>query len=152
MRHRARAKPMRLVFFALALCGVAAWRASAAEPMQSQWDGVYSLEQAKRGEPLYSDNCAACHGGDLSGGEIAPALTGGEFSANWDGLTLGDIFERIRISMPQNDPTALTRAQKIDVLGFILYKGGYPAGHTELPSQTEVLKTISFLATKPDSK
>ncbi len=149
---------MRFMFVTMALLAVtalgavAARRASAAEPMKSQWDGVYSLEQAKRGEPLYSENCAACHGSDLSGGEIAPALIGGDFSANWDGLTLGDIFERIRISMPQNDPGALTRAQKIDVLAFILYKGGYPAGQTELPSQTEVLKTISFLATKPDSK
>ena len=83
---------------------------------------------------------------------MAPALIGFEFGANWDGLTLRDIFERIRVSMPQNDPSALTRAQKIDVLGFILYKGGYPAGQTQLPSQTEVLKTISFLATKPESK
>ena len=149
---------MRFMFVTMTLLGitalgaVSARRASAAESMKSQWDGVYSLEQAKRGEPLYSENCAACHGIDLSGGEMAPALAGFEFSANWDGLTLGDIFERIRISMPQDNPSALTRAQKIDVLGFILYKGGYPAGQTELPSQTEVLKTISFLATKPDSK
>jgi S-disulfanyl-L-cysteine oxidoreductase SoxD len=148
---------MRFIFVTMALLGITALgavgarRASAAEPMKSQWDGVYSLEQAKRGEHLYSENCAACHGSDLNGGEMAPALIGGEFSANWDGLTLGDLFERIRISMPQNDPSALTRAQKIDVLGFILYKGGYPAGQTELPSQTEVLKTISFLATKLDS-
>jgi len=155
MRHWARPKPVFVTIALLAITAlgaVAARRASAAEPMQSQWDGVYPLEQAKRGEQLYSENCAACHGSDLNGGELAPALIGGDFSANWDGLTLGDIFERIRISMPQNDPSALTRAQKIDVLGFILYKGGYPAGHTELPSQTEVLKTISFLATKPDSK
>jgi hypothetical protein len=88
----------------------------------------------------------------LSGGELAPPLTGGDFAANWDGLTLGDIFERIRVTMPQNNPGALTRAQKIDVLGFILYKGNYPAGETELPSQTEVLKTISFVATRPDTK
>jgi len=134
------------------LAATGARRASAAEPMPSQWDGVYSLDQAKRGDPLYSENCAACHAPDLTGGELAPPLTGGDFAANWDGLTLGDIFERIRISMPQNNPGALTRAQKSDVLAFILYKGSYPAGPTELPSQTEVLKTISFLATKPDAK
>ena len=149
---------MRFMVVTMTLLGITALgatgarRASAAEPMTSQWDGVYSLEQAKRGEPLYSENCAACHGSDLAGGEMAPALIGFEFSANWDGLTLGDIFERIRISMPQNDPSALTRAQKIDVLAFILSQGRYPAGQTELPSQTEVLKTISFLATKPDAK
>jgi quinoprotein glucose dehydrogenase len=134
-----------------ALGTVGVRRVTAAET-RSQWDGAYSLEQAKRGEPLYSAQCAACHGSDLTGGEMTPPLIGFEFNANWDGLTLGDIFERIRVSMPQNDPSALTRAQKIDVLGFILYKGGYPAGETELPSQTEVLKTISFLATKPESK
>jgi len=149
---------MRFMFVTMALLGITALgavgarRASAAEPMKSQWDGVYSLEQAKRGDPFYADNCAACHGPDLTGGELAPALIGGDFAANWDGLTLGDIFERIRITMPQNNPGALTRAQKIDVLAFILYKGTYPAGETELPSQTEVLKTISFLATKPDTK
>ncbi len=148
---------MRFKFVTMTLLGMTALgavgaRRVAAADMKSQWDDVYSLEQAKRGEPLYADNCAACHGGDLTGGEMTPALIGFEFSANWDGLTLGDMFERIRVSMPQNDPNALTRAQKIDVLGFILYKGGYPAGQTELPSQTEVLKTISFLATKPESK
>ena len=148
---------MRFTFVTMTLLGMTALgavgaRRVAAADMKSQWDDVYSLEQAKRGEPLYADNCAACHGGDLTGGEMTPALIGFEFSANWDGLTLGDMFERIRVSMPQNDPNALTRAQKIDVLGFILYKGGYPAGQTELPSQTEVLKTISFLATKPESK
>jgi len=144
-------------FTAMALIGLGvlvttgARRASAAEPMPSQWDGVYSLDQAKRGDPLYAENCAACHAPDLTGGELAPPLTGADFAANWDGLTLGDIFERIRISMPQNNPGALTRAQKTDVLAFILYKGSYPSGPTELPSQTEVLKTIGFLAAKPDS-
>ena len=149
---------MRLMFVTMTLLGITALgavgarRAIAAEAMTSQWDGVYSLEQAKRGESLYSEHCAACHAGDLSGGEMAPALRGLEFTANWDQLTLGDLLERIRISMPQNDPSALTRAQKTDVLGFILYKGGYPGGETELPSQTEVLKAISFLATKPVTK
>ena len=80
---------------------------------------------------------------------MSPTLTGGEFSANWNELTLGDLFERIRISMPQNNPSALSRAQKADILAYILFKGNYPAGQTDLPTQTEVLKTMSFLATKP---
>jgi len=31
----------------------------------------------------------------------------------------------------------------------VLFKGSYPDGETELPSQTEVLRTINFLAMKP---
>ena len=48
----------------------------------SVWDGVYTDEQAKRGTPLYSQFCASCHGPDLTGGEMAPALAGGDFSSN----------------------------------------------------------------------
>ena len=73
-------------------------------PTKSIWDGIYTEEQATRGQGLYSQECASCHGGELTGGEMAPPLAGGEFLAGWDGLTVGDLFERIRISMPQNTP------------------------------------------------
>jgi mono/diheme cytochrome c family protein len=79
-----------------------AFRALLAQQALSIWDGVYTEEQAKRGEPLYTATCASCHGPDLSGGEMAPGLTGGEFRSDWDGLSVGDLFERTRVSMPQN--------------------------------------------------
>jgi len=147
---------MRLIAVTAALLGIVlpgaigGRGAVAGQALQSQWDRVYSLPQAKRGETLYVQNCAACHAVDLTGGEIAPALTGGEFAATWNELTLGDLFERIRVSMPQNDPTSLSRAQKADILAYVLFKGSYPDGEAELPSQTEVLRTISFLAMKPE--
>ena len=149
---------MKLTVVAVAVLGIAAVGASgagstvAAQTTKSQWDGVYSLEQAKRGTDLYAEHCAACHAHDLTGGEIAPALAGPEFAANWNELTLGDLFERIRISMPQNNPSALSRAQKADIVAFILFKGDYPAGQEELPQQTEVLKAIAFAAIKPNAK
>ena len=121
---------------------------TAQEP-KSQWDGVYTEDQAKRGEPLYSQYCASCHGPDLSGGEMAPGLTGGEFSSNWNDLSLGELFERMRISMPQNSPGSLSRQQNADILAFMLYKASVPPGTTELPTQTEILNTIKFMAQKP---
>ena len=51
--------------------------AVAAQGAKSQWDGVYTEAQAKRGETAYSELCASCHGPDLTGGEMAPGLTGG---------------------------------------------------------------------------
>ena len=144
---------MKFTIAAVALFAIVAVHATrAAQIEKSQWDGVYALEQAKRGDALYAQYCGGCHAPDLTGGETAPALAGGEFAANWDGLTVGDIFERIRISMPQGNPGALTRAQKADVLAFILFKGSYPAGQEDLPGQTEVLKTIAFAAIKPAAK
>src|SRR5687768_11173838 len=77
---------------------------AATQADKTQWSGVYTAEQAKRGEKLYADQCASCHGDELGGGEMAPSLIGGEFSANWNDLSVGDLFERMRISMPQNNP------------------------------------------------
>jgi mono/diheme cytochrome c family protein len=119
-------------------------------PQRSVWDGVYSAEQSKRGEALYANNCASCHGSALGGGESAPPLTGGEFFANWNGLTLGDLFDRIRVSMPADRPGKLSREQNADILAFMLSVSQFPAGKTELAHQTEVLKQIRFDATKPD--
>jgi mono/diheme cytochrome c family protein len=122
---------------------------SAQSAERSVWDGVYTVEQAKRGETLYANNCASCHGSALGGGESAPPLTGGEFFANWNGLTLGDLFDRIRVSMPADRPGKLTREQNGDVLAFMLSVSQFPAGKTELEHQSEILKQIRFEAEKP---
>ncbi len=117
-------------------------------PPTSVVDGVYTPEQARRGEQLYGQYCASCHGPALGGGEMAPALIGGDFQTDWIGLTLDDLFERIRVSMPQDQPGSLSRQQNADVLAFMLSAGKYPAGKTELPREAEVLKTIKFEAPK----
>jgi mono/diheme cytochrome c family protein len=116
---------------------------------KSVWDGVYTAQQAKRGSALYAEHCAYCHGSGLGGGDVAPALTGVEFAGNWSGLTLGDLFERIRISMPQDDPGKLSAQQKADTLAYILNVGMFPSGMTELSHETPVLAQIKFEATKP---
>jgi len=103
-----------------------------ADGSRSVWDGVYTDEQAKRGAPLYSQYCASCHGPDLTGGEMAPALVAGDFTSEWNGLTLGDLFERMRTSMPQNDPGGLSRQQNADILAYMLSSNKFPAGTTEL--------------------
>ena len=114
----------------------------------SVWQGVYTEEQAKRGQPLYGKYCASCHGEQLTGGEDSPPLTGGAFLANWNGLTVGDLFERIRVSMPQDRPGRLTRQQNADILAYMLGVNQFPAGQTELPTNTGRLKQIRFEAAK----
>ena len=118
-------------------------------PTKSVWEGVYTEEQAKRGGPMYSEFCASCHGPELMGGEMAPPLATGDFLSGWDGLTLGDLFERMRISMPQNAPGSLSGQQNADILAFMLAANKYPTGGTELSNQAMVLKTIKFEAKKP---
>ena len=118
-------------------------------PTKSIWDGVYTEAQATRGKGLYSQECASCHGSELTGGEMAPPLSGGEFMSGWDGLTIGDLFERIRISMPQNAPGSLSGQQNADILSFVFSANKFPAGQTELPKEAGILKTIKFEVKKP---
>jgi mono/diheme cytochrome c family protein len=119
---------------------------------RSVWDGVYTEDQAKRGEAIYRKECAACHGAMLTGGESAPPLTGGPFLANWNGLTMGDLFDRIRKTMPQTNPGRLTRQQDADILAFMLSVNKFPSGKTELYRQSEMLKEIRFESAKPAAK
>jgi mono/diheme cytochrome c family protein len=120
-------------------------------PTSSVWDGAYTEAQAKRGELLFGRECAKCHGATLSGGGDAPALSGGTFLSNWGGLTVGDLFERIRTTMPQDDPEKLSSQQYADILAFILSRNDFPAGISEIGTHAEMLKLIQIDANKPAS-
>ena len=151
---------MKIKNSAIAISGLAAIGAfvcalHAQEPpssARSVWDGVYTEEQAKRGEAFYEKQCSACHGDKLAGRESAPPLTGGAFLSNWNGLPLSDLFERVRRTMPQNAPGKLSRQQNADILAYVLSFNKFPAGKTELYRQVEMLKEILFEAAKPEAR
>jgi mono/diheme cytochrome c family protein len=129
--------------------GFACAAALLAQTTRSVWDGVYSEDQSKRGQQVYAKECASCHASDLSGGESAPPLAGAGFLSNWTGLTIGDLFERTRVSMPQNDPGKLTRQQNADILAYVLSMNGFPAGKSDLDKDAVALKQIRLDAEKP---
>ena len=119
--------------------------ASAAQaPTRTTWDGVFTAEQADRGAQIYQGMCASCHGPQLGGIDAAPALNGGSFYANWNGVTLGEMADRVKVSMPANMPGVMTRQQVADVLAYIFSRNGMPAGERELPRQIPYLKAIAF--------
>ena len=124
------------------------YAAALANQDKTVWEGVYTDAQATRGEALWGEKCAKCHGADLSGGD-APSLVGSEFGANWDDLSLGDLADRLRISMPQDNPQSLSREQTADLIALILKGNKLPAGQADLPAQTENLKMIKYKANKP---
>ena len=116
---------------------------------RTQWDGIFTEEQAKRGAGLYSEHCASCHGVNLSGVERAPSLIGYEFGVAWDNASLGELFDLIRTSMPQDNPNSLSRQANADILAFILQRSGVPAGTADLPTDSDVLNMIQFVMTEP---
>ena len=113
------------------------------------WDSVYTDGQADRGEKLYAERCARCHGDALQGVEAAPALVGPTFYANWDGATLDALFERMRTSMPQDRPGSLTRSENSDLLAYMLRAAKYPAGTRLLDAQGGALTRIRIVMYRP---
>lgn len=113
------------------------------------WEGVYTEAQARRGAAVYQESCAPCHGHDLAGGEMAPPLTGPAFLANWSGLTLGDLYDRIRLTMPPDRAGGLPRQDTADAIAYILQANRFPAGKADLEAKTEVLMQVRIEASKP---
>ncbi len=140
---------LRIAFVAVAAIWTVGVMQSSARVAQEPagrtvWDGVFTAEQAARGAAEYKSACSECHGNDLAGDGFAPALSGGDFAGNWNELSVGDLFERIRISMPPSGPSTVTPALKADIVAHILNYNKYPAGKTELEGKTEVLKLIKI--------
>jgi cytochrome c len=120
-----------------------------AQEHTSTRDGVYSERQAARGESSYKMACASCHGPTLQGkGAQMPPLAGPDFVMNWNGQTIGELFERIQSSMPADRPGTLSRGENADILAFILKSNKLPAGNNDLPGEADALKKIQFDAPK----
>lgn len=119
-----------------------------AQSFVSVWDGVYSADQAGHGEELYAKECASCHAADLSGSGQAPELSGDDFKKEWDGQTLGDLFDRIATTMPADHPGSLTPDQNASIIALLLKSNGFPAGMMELQSDAGALKQIRFEAVR----
>lgn len=140
---------MRLWLTAFVLVGSAAIAGQGAA--RTVWDGVYSEEQALRGERLYVARCSGCHGATLLGGE-APALVGPLFAANWEGAPLVDLFDRTRTTMPQDGPGTLSRQQTADLLAYMLMAGKFPVSGTPLGTDSGALAQITFVSIRPQPK
>lgn len=135
-----------------AAIGAFSLKLRAQDTTSSVWDGVYKQSQADNGQALYNSNCASCHGDQLNGGEMAPPLAGGEFMSNWNGLTVGQLFERIRTGMPPGTPGKVSHEAKVDIVAYILSYNKFPAGDKELPQQSPMMNTIKIEAEKPAKK
>ena len=118
--------------------------ASGEEGGRTVWGGVYTDAQAERGALAYQANCQSCHGAQLTGQGEAKPLTGASFLSNWNGLSVGDLFERVRTTMPINAPKSLPRGAYADILAYVLKFNGFPAGAAELPGRAEMLADIRF--------
>ena len=111
-------------------------------PAKSVWDGVYTEEQANRGEAVYRAECQLCHLKDLRGGSFASSLVDRAFTDRWNGGNLGDLYAIMRSTMPQGAPASLSRQDYVDAAAFLLKANGYPVGEEELIPDRPTLQRV----------
>jgi mono/diheme cytochrome c family protein len=103
-------------------------------------DGIYTEEQATRGKATYDTKCASCH----DGGTMGPELWGDPFLSSWDSKTLGDLFTRVKNTMPEDAPGSLSGKETLDVIAYVIKTNGFAAGDTSLPNESG-LAAIKFV-------
>jgi mono/diheme cytochrome c family protein len=116
-----------------------------AQQPQTVSQGVYTAAQATRGQSVYKDRCASCHGDALQG-RVGPPLAGDDFLSGWNAQPLSELFSKIRNTMPQDAPGKLTGEQTADVLAYMLQTGKFPSGRAELRPIEATLKQIGWPA------
>lgn len=114
----------------------------------SAWSGVYTEAQATRIKGIYESACAMCHGARMDGAALdpdrasAPPLARYTFLRNWDGRSLGALYEYSRSRMPEQSPGSLSDQEYVDIIAYMLSVSGMPAGDTELAPDVTTLSSI----------
>jgi mono/diheme cytochrome c family protein len=130
-----------------ALLGAALLAGSATAALAAP-PALYTADQAKAGADVFSQNCAMCHGEDLSGA-AGPALVGQAFANAGNKYTIGSVFTEVAQQMPAGQPASLTHEQYEDVFAYILQQNGYPAGSAKLDYTKASSSTEALVSQKP---
>ena len=115
---------------------------SLAAASRSVWDGVFTKQQAARGQSVYAEVCLKCHAENLGGGEAGPPLAGREFLERWNGKTAGNLYSVIRKTMPSDNPENLTNRQYADLVAYLFSVNEFPVGPKELDREMAALDQI----------
>jgi mono/diheme cytochrome c family protein len=105
--------------------------------------GVYSREQADRGQNVFMGMCKNCH--------TPEAYTTTAFTTKWNGKPLSELYTYIRDQMPKNEPGSLAAEEYADVLAYLLKLNRMPSGADDLPPDAAGMKSIRFEAPKTKS-
>jgi mono/diheme cytochrome c family protein len=148
--------------------------AQAPVPKKSVWEGVYTPEQAERGQKAYTANCGGCHQTDLGGKGEIPALKGDNFMERWHDYAAKPLFDMIRTEMPPlrfrtPETKPLPDQDYVDIISYLFKVNSFPAGKAELaldnldkvqilskngvqpPPQFSLVLSVGCMTFKPES-
>ena len=122
-----------LLAVSLVLSGTIA-SAMQATTTRSVNEGVYTADQAARGEQVYKNNCSSCH--------YQTEFTGDDFVKRWADKPLFELFDLVSDSMPEDRPGSLPIQQYADTISYFLRLNNFPTGATELEGSPDAMRDI----------
>jgi alcohol dehydrogenase (cytochrome c) len=93
---------------------------------------TFRIAQAKSGAAAYEAHCLMCHGEDMQGTSLGPALRGHFFLRRWGGRPLADLFTMMSDTMPLQAPDSLDKSTIADILAYWAQLNGYSASDKEM--------------------
>ncbi len=104
----------------------------------------FTEQQASRGQSVYADSCASCHGPHLNDGQFGPPVKGPAFKARWHDQLPEALWTSVIKRMPPASPGSLDSRTYTDVAAFLLRENGEQAGTVELAaSSTSVAAAVA---------
>jgi len=99
------------------------------------WSGVYTAEEAARGQAAFVQSCSGCHGAQGDYRQMGPAFQGTPFMERWREFNVGSIFNLIHDTMPRDNPGGLDDRTYLDIIARMLQVNGFPAGTEQLTAE-----------------
>lgn len=96
--------------------------------------GLYTAEQADRGEQAFENTCSFCH--------ATSQFSGTTFMRSWGGAPVDQLYQLIASTMPYDAPGSLSQQQYVDVVAYLLELNDLPEGDAELPTDPAALSEI----------
>jgi len=124
----------RALFAVSLILGGTVANATQATTTRSVNEGVYTADQAARGEQIYKNNCSSCH--------YQTEFTGDEFVKRWADKPLFELFDLVSDSMPEDRPGSLPIQQYADAISYFLKLNKFPTGDIELEGSPDTMRDI----------
>jgi mono/diheme cytochrome c family protein len=108
----------------------------------SSGDGIFTAEQAERGEGLFNTHCVRCHS--------IQEFRGPAWDSIWAGGPLSALYVRIANTMPLDQPGSLGSTEATAITAHILAANGMPSGNNALSGNLQWMTGISLSSTAAD--
>jgi len=109
---------------------------AAPAPAAGGGEALFSVAQVNRGRDQFRSTCTECH----TSAEFGDAT----FKNKWSRRNVGDLYEFILTSMPDDAPGILTPQQSVDLTTFILEMNGFQTGSATMDPDQAELDAISL--------